>query len=172
MKCHENVNIALMKLHKSIWSKTMKILETDEKKLLFHIYITKFGDNYKPFTINDLVYDFIKEYNQDDIIKNIASLASQEFVVVKRNGTTLNNEIVQRIFKDDPIITEMSGLELCAPNVEKMNEIKKGFRYRRGINWLKINCILTWQFIWKHFIVTIIVAALTAFIITKYIPPP
>jgi hypothetical protein len=152
----------------------MTKLKKDDEKILFHIYIKKYMRNYKPFRISDLVSEFITEFNGDDIIIIVDSLVSQGFIVVKKKGMKLEVDKVQEILKtvNNPDIVEKLGFELCAPNVEKITEIKKLLRYRRAINWLKENIILTWQFIWRHFIVTIIVAALTTYIITKYITPP
>ena len=152
----------------------MTKLKKDDEKILFHIYKKKYMTNYKPFRTSDLESEFITEFNGEDIINIVYSLVSQGFIVVKMKGTKLEVDKVQEILKKqkDPDIIEKLGFELCAPNVEKITDIKKLLRYRRGINWLKENIILTWRFIWKHFIVTIIVAALTTYIITEYITPP
>lgn len=152
----------------------MTKLKKDDEKILFHIYKKKYMTNYKPFGISDLVSEFITEFNVEDIIIIVYTLVSQGFIVVKKEGMKLEVDKVQEILKTvtNLDIIEKLGFELCAPNVEKITEIKKLLRYRRGINWLKENIILTWRFIWKHFIVTIIVAALTTYIITKYITPP
>ena len=130
--------------------------------------------NYKPFRASDLVSEFITEFNGEDIIDIVFSFVSKGFIVVKMKGTKLEVNQVQDILKKgkSPDMVDRYGFELCAPNVEKITEIKKLLRYCRGINWLKENIILTWRFIWRHFIVTIIVAALTTYIITKYITPP
>ena len=152
----------------------MTKLKKDDEKILFHIYKKKYMINYKPFRTSDLESEFITEFNGEDIINIVYSLVSQGFIVVKMKGTKLEVDKVQEILKTHKNldIVEKLGFELCAPNVEKITEIKKLLRYRRGINWLKEYVILTWRFIWKHFIVTIIVAALTTYIITKYITPP
>lgn len=161
----------------------MKKLTKDDERILFHTYKKYFENDYKPFLIQDLVYDLIKEYNQLDIIKTIAPLNSNEFIVLAQFGELssklgglkyekiLSSEDIQKS-QESPNIIINDITKIYAPDVDKITEIKKILKYRRGMYWLKVNCILTWQFIWKHFIVTIIVAALTAYIITTYITPP
>lgn len=156
-------------IYETHWSKNMSKLKKDEEKILYHIYKKRYMVNYRPFRISDLLSEFISEYNANDIINIINSLVSQGFIVVKTNGIALQVDAAQRFLTGNPEVVERIPLELCAPNVEKITEIKKLLRYRRGINWIKENFILTWQFVWKHFIVTIIVSALTTYIITKYI---
>ena len=156
----------------------MNKLKKDDEKILFYIYKKKYVTNYKPFRTSDLVSEFITEFNGENIIDIVFSFVSKGFIVVKMKGTKLEVNQVQDILKNgkSPDMVDRYGFELCAPNVEKITEIKKLLRYRRGINWLKENIILTWRFIWRHFIVTImvaiIVAALTTYIITEYITPP
>ena len=147
----------------------MNKLKKDEKNILYHVYKKKYMTDYKPFRITDLISDLIVEYNEENIIDAINSLVSKEFIIVKIGGVALPVDQIQSILKPDNHPEIIDGLELCAPNVEKFNDIKKLLIYRRSEDWLSENITLTWQFIWKHFIVTIIVSALTTYIITKYI---
>jgi hypothetical protein len=155
-------------------SKKMVKLKKDEEEVLYHIYKQKFMTDYEPFRISDVISEYIDKYNREDIIDVIKSLVSQGFIVVKTKKIPHPepSKILDTL-KAKPelieIIEAQTEIELCTPNVDKIIEIKKLLRYRRGINWLTENIILTWQFIWKHFIVTIIVSAITTYIVTKYI---
>lgn len=155
-------------------SENMVKLKKEEEEVLYHIYKKKYATDYRPFRISDIISEYIGKYNRLEIINVIGSLVSQGFIVLKTNNIPHPDPSqILAILNARPELLEITerqtDIELCAPVVDKITEIKKLLRYRISINWLKENIVLTWQFLWKHFIVDIIVSALTAYIITKYI---
>jgi hypothetical protein len=159
----------------------MDRLKKDEEDVLDYIYEEKYTNDYKPFKISDIISKYIGKYNNKEIIDVIYSFVSQGFIVFKIKKSTQPElvGILDRL-KANPELLELVeaslDMELCVPGVDKIDEIKKILRYRRGKNWLKKNTVLTWQFLWKHFIVaiivTLIVSVVTTYILTKYITHP
>lgn len=151
----------------------MSKLKKDEEKILYHIY-KRYTTDYKPFKISDLISELIDEYNRDNIIVIIHSFVSQGFIVVKIKGITHPTLVnILEILKTKPDMVEIfertNDLELCAPNVEKINEIKKLLRYRIGIDWLRKKFIQILQFIWNNLVIIIIsvIVSISSYIITK-----
>lgn len=165
-----------MKLHKYERGKIVTKLTKDEKDILFYIYTNKFGDGYEAFIVQDLVDALIKKYNHYDVIENIISLSCNNFIALKQFERMRDEQLscgrIKTIFGGDHLIRN-DRVKIWAPDsVEKHKEMKKILRTRICKHWLLTNFSLYWLFIWKHFIVTIVTAALTAYVITTYITPP
>lgn len=120
-------------------SEDMGKLKKEEEEVLYHIYKEKYATNYRPFKISDIISKYIDKYNREEIIDVIGSLVSQGFIVFKIKKIPYSDPgTILKTLKETPGFLEINevqnDLELCAPVVDKITEIKKLFIYRIGID--------------------------------------
>ena len=123
-------------------------LNRTERKILYWIYKMKFLIDRHPFSLGALPSEYIEKFDTPELEQMIEHLIQLGYIVRNKSG------------------------DFGIPNVRKLQEIKKIFWKRRGWDWIWNKVSKTWDFLWKHIIITIIISVIvsiiTAYITTKF----
>lgn len=131
---------------KELNQKECKIPKLDQKErdILYYFVLHKLMANVHEFGLGDLLKEYKDKYEPLYIEKTLLSLVAQGY------------------------LSEADG-NIGIPDVTTLNKLKRLFLRRRVFDWFRRFVLQTWQFVWKHFIVTIIISVITAYLTTKLI---
>lgn len=117
----------------------------EEKEILYHIFKQKFMIEVRLFSLGYLLSEYKGKFDKEDLEKSLNNLVKWEYLV--------------RIdeLRNDPSYGIL--------NKKKYQEIEKLFWKRRFLDWFKDILLRFWRFLWKHFIIAIIVLVVVGLII-------
>jgi hypothetical protein len=131
-------------INESKFRRSTSRVQREERMILYRVYKQKFMVEAKLFSLGSLLSEYLGRFDKTDLERILDNLVKQGYLV-KRNG------------------------DFGIPNARKFQEIKRFFWKHRALDWIKIALLETWLFLWKHFIVTIILAVITAYITAKIV---
>jgi len=126
-------------------SKNKFLYSKEEKEILYHIFKQKFMIEVRRFSLGYLLSKYKGKFDKEDLEKFLNNLVEREYLVRMDE------------LRNDPSYGIL--------NKKKYQEIEKLFWERRVLDWLKDILLRFWRFLWKHFIITIIVLVVVGLII-------
>ncbi len=135
-----------------------------------------------PFSLGYLLSEYKRKFDKADLERILDNLVLHRYIVkineyhspdpkisqnlelIRSKNKNAYNKLVTTLMENGLLnISTNYGI----PNVNEYQQIKRLFRKRRALNWLKGILLQILQFIWKHFVY--IIVALIIAIITFYL---
>lgn len=119
-------------------------LQGPEREILYQVYKKGFIPPHM-FSLGYLHSEYKLKFEKEEIEKILYELIEKGYIVK----------------------VDVDGFAI--PVLKKYKEIEKIFLWLRAKDWLVYHLRVTWEFVWKHFIVTIITAVITAYLTTRFL---
>lgn len=124
-----------------------KELGRAEKEILLYMYKTKPMINSNPSSLDNIYSIFREKYDIDPLKEYLRNIAWHKFIELK----------------DEKF--DIFGI----PNAYTINLIKEELGLVVYMDLIRQKFLETWSWLWEHFIITVMVSIVTAYLTTKFI---